>query len=131
MARYPSQRNRRAPHRRRRETDIERRTRRQRERLMLRQYRQEVAQIENDQSRAPHERCYTVSKWTPPHDPETGVFDLTDPATDDPCVICMGELSEGGKIATLPCDHKFHTRCINKWFEEKKSDSCPTCRTVH
>lgn len=44
---------------------------------------------------------------------------------DDECVICMDEF--GGELAKeMPCKHKFHGVCVEKWL--KINGSCPVCR---
>ncbi|ELU18917.1 hypothetical protein CAPTEDRAFT_226797 [Capitella teleta] len=47
---------------------------------------------------------------------------------DNTCPICLCsfEISEEAKI--LPCQHHFHTLCIQAWL--KKSGTCPVCRHV-
>ena len=69
---------------------------------------------------------YAKSKWVARRDSE-GVYDLT--GCNDPCAICMDDLSNAELIATLPCTHQFCTACIDKWFEHGKQ-SCPTCRAT-
>ncbi|KAG8182570.1 hypothetical protein JTE90_007307 [Oedothorax gibbosus] len=39
------------------------------------------------------------------------------------CVIC---LDTEGRMTTVKCGHRFHSKCINCWLKE--SDSCPVCR---
>mgnify|MGYP003348635631 CR=1 FL=1 len=41
------------------------------------------------------------------------------------CPICYEEMNEE-TIKTLPCDHEFHTECINKWLHNHAT--CPLCR---
>lgn len=47
------------------------------------------------------------------------------PATDN-CPICQDELN--GAIHTLPCAHRFHADCIQKWIELR--NLCPLCQQV-
>lgn len=42
------------------------------------------------------------------------------------CVICYSEFAENEEIRCLPCFHKFHVVCIDKWFE--KNTKCPICK---
>ncbi|WOG88845.1 hypothetical protein DCAR_0208080 [Daucus carota subsp. sativus] len=44
---------------------------------------------------------------------------------DDECVICMDEFV-GGLAKEMPCKHKFHGECVEKWL--KINGSCPVCR---
>ncbi|KAK9292716.1 hypothetical protein L1049_020695 [Liquidambar formosana] len=41
------------------------------------------------------------------------------------CVICTTEYTKGDLLTTLPCIHQYHSKCINRWFEENKT--CPVC----
>lgn len=36
------------------------------------------------------------------------------------CTVCMEEYQPGERVSTLPCGHKYHTACINKWLKENK-----------
>lgn len=42
------------------------------------------------------------------------------------CAICMQEYKENDELRVLPCRHKFHTQCVDKWLPMKKI--CPLCR---
>lgn len=42
------------------------------------------------------------------------------------CNICLEELQENTMVTKLPCNHIYHTDCIDKWFN--RNISCPTCR---
>jgi len=50
------------------------------------------------------------------------------------CVICLEHFSEGDTLRVLPCDHRFHVQCVDKWllgshsFEECYTSGCPTCK---
>ena len=60
------------------------------------------------------------------------IFTLTDIITKKKnkrqfdCAICIDRCSINENVGILPCKHKFHDICINKWFDTKKS--CPLCR---
>ena len=47
-----------------------------------------------------------------------------DPSID---IICHDEYNEGEYKRSLPCEHTFHKKCIDKWFR-KYSANCPVCR---
>jgi hypothetical protein len=42
------------------------------------------------------------------------------------CPICIVDYKTGDKVKTLPCLHKFHRECVDKWLL-MKSD-CPICK---
>mmetsp|Transcript_18912 Transcript_18912/g.26335 ORF Transcript_18912/g.26335 Transcript_18912/m.26335 type:complete len:171 (+) Transcript_18912:106-618(+) len=42
------------------------------------------------------------------------------------CSICLEELK--GDSHTLPCDHKFHSKCVSQWLDKKPT--CPLCRRI-
>lgn len=42
------------------------------------------------------------------------------------CVICLDEWEIGATAKELPCKHKFHPNCIEKWLGIH--GSCPICR---
>lgn len=44
----------------------------------------------------------------------------------DQCPICQIDFSSGDMYRNLPCKHKFHSYCIDKWFEGHIT--CPICR---
>jgi len=44
----------------------------------------------------------------------------------DSCPICIMNYKDGEKIKSLPCLHKFHKNCIDKWLEIKSD--CPMCK---
>jgi hypothetical protein len=46
------------------------------------------------------------------------------------CVICMNDVyaSPATDYMLTPCDHLFHTECLQRWMEVKRA--CPTCRAA-
>ena len=43
------------------------------------------------------------------------------------CSICVHEIVNGVSIKTLPCNHIFHSECIDEWLGEHSS-FCPLCK---
>ncbi|CAI0541156.1 unnamed protein product [Linum tenue] len=45
------------------------------------------------------------------------------------CAICLAEFEEGEEIKVVGnCRHRFHGRCIERWFATSRNSLCPTCR---
>ncbi|XP_059316005.1 E3 ubiquitin-protein ligase MPSR1-like [Lycium ferocissimum] len=42
------------------------------------------------------------------------------------CVVCLDELGVGDVAKEMPCKHRFHGDCVEKWL--KIHGSCPICR---
>lgn len=43
------------------------------------------------------------------------------------CAICKCDFEENEKLTETPCQHTFHSACINYWLDNK-SNKCPVCR---
>lgn len=44
----------------------------------------------------------------------------------DLCAVCISELQPAEDLRTLPCQHQFHTACIEPWLAT--AGHCPICR---
>jgi len=44
------------------------------------------------------------------------------------CCICLCDYIRNQRLRVLPCQHFFHTRCIERWLTRINSD-CPLCRS--
>ncbi|KAL9367476.1 hypothetical protein Peur_038675 [Populus x canadensis] len=42
------------------------------------------------------------------------------------CSICLESFSEGDELIRLPCDHRFHSACLDPWV--RTCGDCPYCR---
>eukprot|EP00927_Polykrikos_kofoidii_P010236 TRINITY_DN14330_c0_g1_i3.p1 TRINITY_DN14330_c0_g1~~TRINITY_DN14330_c0_g1_i3.p1 ORF type:complete len:327 (+),score=51.84 TRINITY_DN14330_c0_g1_i3:102-1082(+) len=42
------------------------------------------------------------------------------------CAICMEEFEDSQMVRTLPCLHRFHVSCVDKWL--RSSRECPICK---
>ncbi len=56
------------------------------------------------------------------------IHDMVKLAEDetDVCSICTNDYVNHELLRELPCNHKFHKDCIDKWFEQ--NETCPFCR---
>jgi len=45
---------------------------------------------------------------------------------EDDCCICLDNL--GYKYVELECKHIFHLECIDTWFRENNTATCPYCK---
>jgi len=59
---------------------------------------------------------------------DCGAAGRRDNKNESPCPLCLEYLAAdaGRAVLELPCSHRFHTQCINKWMEIKRC--CPCCR---
>ncbi|KAK8652496.1 hypothetical protein V6N13_126528 [Hibiscus sabdariffa] len=42
------------------------------------------------------------------------------------CSICLEEFKEDEEGSEMPCEHVFHSGCVEKWL--RVNGSCPVCR---
>jgi hypothetical protein len=42
------------------------------------------------------------------------------------CAICIGDFAAGDELRRLPCNHDFHTQCVDQWLAVNAT--CPLCR---
>ncbi|KAG5535089.1 hypothetical protein RHGRI_023018 [Rhododendron griersonianum] len=42
------------------------------------------------------------------------------------CAICLGECGVGEEVKEMPCKHRYHSGCVEKWLGIH--GSCPVCR---
>mmetsp|Transcript_1020 Transcript_1020/g.1302 ORF Transcript_1020/g.1302 Transcript_1020/m.1302 type:complete len:605 (+) Transcript_1020:105-1919(+) len=42
------------------------------------------------------------------------------------CSICLGPFASGDEVRDLPCEHIFHSSCVNDWLANETT--CPLCR---
>ena len=47
------------------------------------------------------------------------------------CSICLDKYKVGEYKRKLTCGHKFHKKCIDKWFKYSNDFRCPICRKNH
>ena len=50
---------------------------------------------------------------------------LDDDLADD-CHVCLQPMRAGEDARALPCIHRFHRECIDRWLAVKRV--CPSCK---
>jgi hypothetical protein len=48
------------------------------------------------------------------------IFQLTDEKEEESCAICLEEYQSGNELRILPCNHLFHTSCVDAWLTTQK-----------
>ncbi|XP_026395898.1 RING-H2 finger protein ATL11-like [Papaver somniferum] len=43
------------------------------------------------------------------------------------CAVCLSTFEDGDMLRLLPCNHVFHTGCVDRWIVSESS-TCPVCR---
>ena len=56
----------------------------------------------------------------------TSVFQCEENLSSVECGYCLEKYEHGEEVRMLPCLHKFHTGCVDKWL--KLHSCCPHCR---
>lgn len=56
--------------------------------------------------------------------------DRLDAPCDIQCQACHFDIEKESMLRELPCGHRFHAFCINRWFLMNRND-CPYCRRKH
>ncbi len=46
------------------------------------------------------------------------------------CVICMDKFCVKEFFSLLPCEHLFHTNCIEQWLKVNLHTFCPLCKSI-
>ncbi|XP_028776640.1 E3 ubiquitin-protein ligase ZNRF4 [Neltuma alba] len=46
----------------------------------------------------------------------------------DWCCVCLSRLKEKDETKVLPCFHRFHKLCVDKWLNKGHHKTCPLCR---
>lgn len=54
---------------------------------------------------------------------------ITKKETKADCPICLNSFKYRELARTLPCEHVFHKKCVDKWLLNQ-SEACPICRKV-
>lgn len=44
------------------------------------------------------------------------------------CCICLDKITSNGEIGQLLCEHYFHYKCIQEWFNTIYDNKCPLCK---
>ncbi|XP_038888994.1 probable E3 ubiquitin-protein ligase RHY1A [Benincasa hispida] len=52
--------------------------------------------------------------------------DVTTTTTSNECSICLESFTDGDVLIHLPCEHKFHHACLDRWI--RTCGECPYCR---
>jgi hypothetical protein len=56
-----------------------------------------------------------------------GPFDPSSLSPEDAkCAICLSDFQSGELLRTLPCEHRYHVACIDRWLQTSKR--CPMCQ---
>lgn len=43
------------------------------------------------------------------------------------CSVCLSQFEAGDRVRKLPCEHEFHSSCIDRWLLSM-NQTCPCCR---
>mmetsp|Transcript_1825 Transcript_1825/g.5788 ORF Transcript_1825/g.5788 Transcript_1825/m.5788 type:complete len:244 (+) Transcript_1825:103-834(+) len=55
-----------------------------------------------------------------------GVVASSEGAPQSQCCVCLEHFRRGEELRMLPCMHRYHRECIDRWLT--RSPSCPVCK---
>mmetsp|Transcript_63051 Transcript_63051/g.159667 ORF Transcript_63051/g.159667 Transcript_63051/m.159667 type:complete len:110 (+) Transcript_63051:651-980(+) len=55
-----------------------------------------------------------------------GVGDGAGNTADHQCSVCLERFAQGEELRVLPCFHRFHRECVDRWL--RGSQECPVCK---
>jgi len=57
---------------------------------------------------------------------EASFNSLDDSSAEERCLVCQCGFHTGDVVKTLPCEHEYHSECIDQWLADH--DTCPLCQ---
>ena len=84
------------------------------------QFLGQCARLQEEEGMVSYNVVATPSKYT------LLVQDVSGDDNDNICHICLTDFMLRDKVTVLPCSHRFHASCIERWFTVKHM--CPLCR---
>jgi len=99
----------------------------QKKKMMMVQEDKEMNEKENGKSSTEETTTTTSSTTTTPTSsaPTTTTTTTTTEEDVPTCSICLDEYENGDDLTRLPCQHTYHTQCIDAWCSNHVR--CPLC----
>ena len=82
-------------------------------------------ELKEEKKKCPRSKMKT--EGPPPIEKEELVELILKLRGDPLCSVCFEEFEEGEHVRALPCAHRFHIECIDRWLASK-SIRCPMCQ---
>ena len=79
----------------------------------------------NQTSKCPHSKA--KFKGPPPLEKEELVEVVLSLRGDPMCSVCFEQFVEDEYVRVLPCGHRYHIECVDRWLASK-SIRCPICQ---
>ncbi|KAF8040759.1 hypothetical protein BT93_B2860 [Corymbia citriodora subsp. variegata] len=52
------------------------------------------------------------------------------PAAEEECCVCLSRFEDEEEVSeVVSCRHVFHKGCLERWFQNYRSSTCPLCRS--
>lgn len=52
-------------------------------------------------------------------------------AAEEECCVCLSRFDEEEEVSEVArCQHVFHKGCLERWFQNDRSNTCPLCRSL-